>query len=50
MERAKMKLTMNIRKKEMFTLFGRYEAMDAVNTIDPFTPCLMNARAAHLAE
>jgi hypothetical protein len=32
--------------KEVFTLFGRYEAMDAVNTIEPLMPSLMNARAA----
>jgi hypothetical protein len=31
------------------TLFGRYEAIDAVNTMEPLIPSLMNARAATLA-
>jgi hypothetical protein len=32
------------------TLLGRYEAIDAVKTIEPLTPCFMNARAAQRAE
>ena len=32
------------------TLFGRYDAILAVKTILPLTPCLINALAAHRAE
>jgi hypothetical protein len=35
---------------EVPTLFGRYDAIDAVKTMEPLTPCLINARAATLAE
>jgi hypothetical protein len=36
--------------KGVLTLLGRYEAMDAVHTIEPLMPSLMKARAATRAE
>lgn len=45
LERWKERLVRRFR-----TLFGRYEAMEAVHTMEPFTPSLMKALAATRAE
>jgi hypothetical protein len=37
-------------KQYLLALFGLYEVIDAVNTIDPFVFNLMNIRAAAVAQ